>query len=318
MELTLVHGPLMVCAFFGTVIGLERAVALAKPWGYACPAATGLGGLLLIGGYVAPGAAFIALGSLLFCLMALAVVRRQPEIFTAVLALGGACWLAGNLVWLAEDMPSPAVPLWAAFLVLTIAGERLELSRFLPPWSWRTPTLLPILSLLLAGAALPPLGLAQTWSAFGVGLLMLTLWCLRNDVVRRTVRQPGLTRYVAIALLSGYAWAAVSGLLMLGLDIAGAGPRNDAALHSLFVGFVFAMAFGHAPVILPAVLKVAVPYKGYFYAPLALLHASLVLRLAGDLLEIHTVRQWGGLANAVAILSFIATLMVTTFRARRR
>ena len=93
--------------------------------------------------------------------------------------------------------------------------------------------------------------------------------------------------------------------------------RTDAALHSLFVGFVFAMVFGHAPVILPAVLRVAVPYKVYFYVPLALLHASLLLRLAGDLAEIHALRQWGGLANAAAILVFIVTMLVTVLRARQ-
>ncbi|MGB7543793.1 MAG: hypothetical protein WBM28_17470, partial [Burkholderiales bacterium] len=29
------HGPLMIAGFFGTVIGLERAVALAERWAYA-------------------------------------------------------------------------------------------------------------------------------------------------------------------------------------------------------------------------------------------------------------------------------------------
>ncbi len=310
-DLMMVHGPLMICGFFGTVIGLERAVALGKRWGYASPAATALGGLLLIAGVPVAGALALALGSLVFTLMSAAVLRRQMEVFTAVLGLGGACWLAGNLVWLVTGSPLAAVPPWAGFLVLTIAGERLELSRFLPPWRWRTPTLVPVLGLLLAGASL------RNWSLFGLGLIGLTLWSLRNDVVRRTIRQPGLTRYVAVCLLSGYAWAAVSGALMLGLALGEGGTRTDAALHTLFVGFVFSMVFGHAPVILPAVLRVAVPYKPLFYGPLILLHASLALRLAGDLAEIHTLRQWGGLANAVALAVFILTMLVTVIRAKR-
>ena len=40
------------------------------------------------------------------------------------------------------------------------------------------------------------------------------------------------------------------------------------------------MVFGHAPIIFPAVLRVAVPYHATFYLPLALLHASLAVRLA--------------------------------------
>ena len=31
------HGPLMIVGFLGTVIGLERAVALKKPWTYGAP-----------------------------------------------------------------------------------------------------------------------------------------------------------------------------------------------------------------------------------------------------------------------------------------
>ena len=264
-DLMAVHGPLMVCGFFGTVIGLERAVALGKGWGYASPAATSLGGLLLVAGFPVGGAWALVLGSLVFTLMSAAVLRRQWEVFTVALGLGGACWLAGNLVWLTTGAPQAAVPSWAAFLVLTIAGERLELSRFLPPWRWRIPTLLPVLALLL----------------------------------------------------SGYAWAAVSGVLMLGLALGEGGLHTDAALHSLFIGFVFSMVFGHAPVILPAVLRVAVPYKPGFYGPLVLLHASLGLRLIGDLAEIHAVRQWGGLANAAALIVFILTMLVTVIRARR-
>ncbi|WP_254432447.1 hypothetical protein [Magnetospirillum sp. SS-4] len=316
-DLMAAHGPLMVCGFFGTVIGLERAVALGKPWGYMAPAATALGGIALMAGFFQAGALAQSLGSLVFVLMSLAVLVRQREVFTAVLSLGGACWLIGNLLWLAGAPPSEVVPLWAGFLVLTIAGERLELSRFLPPWRWRTPTLLPVLALLLAGCGTAAAGMAAAWTLFGLGLVLLTLWCLRNDVVRRTIRQPGLTRYVAVCLLSGYGWAAVSGLLMLGLGLGEGGPRADAALHSLFVGFVFAMVFGHAPVILPAVLRVAVPYRPWFYGPLILLHASLILRLAGDLADLHAVRQWGGLANAAAIVVFILTMLATVIRARK-
>ncbi|MBI3446521.1 MAG: hypothetical protein HY055_14480 [Magnetospirillum sp.] len=310
-DLMAVHGPLMISAFFGTVIGLERAVALGKVWGYGSPLFTALGGLFLIVGLPQAGLVLLCLGSMVFVAMSMAVIRRQREIFTLILGLGGLCWLAGNLVWLGGGLVAPAVPSWAAFLVLTIAGERLELSRFLPPWRWRVPTLAPTMILLLAGAAL------ANWTLFGLGLAALTLWSLRNDVARRTIRQPGLTRYVAICLLSGYAWALVSGLLMLDLVLGEGGVRADAAFHALFIGFVFAMVFGHAPVILPAVLRVAVPYKAYFYAPLALLHASLALRLAGDLLDLHGLRQWGGLANAAAVALFIITMLVTVLRARR-
>ena len=37
------HGPLMICGFFGVVIGLERAVAIGRWWAYAGPLLAGLG-----------------------------------------------------------------------------------------------------------------------------------------------------------------------------------------------------------------------------------------------------------------------------------
>lgn len=312
------HGPLMVCGFFGTVIGIERAVALGRPWAFAAPFATGGGGLLLLAGAEASGAIMLTLGSLVFLAVALTVVKRQPEPFTRLLALGALAWTMGNLLWASGAAIAEIVPLWAAFLVLTIAGERLELSRFLKPWRWRTPTLgIPIV-LIGGGAGLAAMGLPYAWTAFGLGCVALVGWSLINDIVRRTIRQPGLTRYVAICLLSGYVWLGIAGLLAPGLDNGIASPSYDAALHALFVGFVFSMVFGHAPVILPAVLKVKLPFQLYFYVPLALLHASLILRVAGDLGGTERLRMAGGLLNGLTVVGFAVMVVVTIIRCRRR
>ncbi|MGQ9829199.1 MAG: hypothetical protein ACUVSY_03390 [Roseiflexus sp.] len=40
----LVHGPLFVCGMLGTVIGLERAVAIGRAWAFVGPLLTLLGG----------------------------------------------------------------------------------------------------------------------------------------------------------------------------------------------------------------------------------------------------------------------------------
>ena len=69
-------------------------------------------------------------------------------------------------------------------------------------------------------------------------------------------------------------WLAAGGAVIArrGRPRAGiAGVRRGAARAAL--GFVFSMVFGHAPIIFPAVLRVAVPYHPVFYVPLALLHA---------------------------------------------
>jgi hypothetical protein len=64
------HGPLMVCGFLGTVIGLERAVGSGKGWAYAAPVLTGGEALLLaLGAVGAAPVVGITSGSGLFALV---------------------------------------------------------------------------------------------------------------------------------------------------------------------------------------------------------------------------------------------------------
>src|SRR3990172_1534615 len=101
------HGPLMVSGFFGTLISLERAVAIGRRWAYLAPLLSGIGGLSLIAGApVTTGAFFITAGSLVLAIASLSVYLRQRAIFTATLALGAASWLAGNAPLL-RGLPGP-------------------------------------------------------------------------------------------------------------------------------------------------------------------------------------------------------------------
>ncbi len=133
------------------------------------------------------------------------------------------------------------------------------------------------------------------------------------------MRNRGLTRFIAVCLLSGYAWLAVGGAIIVasGGLVPGA-PAYDAALHALALGFVFSMVFGHAPIIFPAVLRVAVPYHPTFYLPLALLHVSLVVRLAGDALANFEWTRAGGMLNALALAAFILSTASAVVRGKRR
>jgi hypothetical protein len=310
--LAALHGPLMVSGFLGTVISLERAVALARGWTYLGPLSTGAGGLVLIlGAPAAIAQTLLALGSAVLLAGSVAVFLRQRALFTFTLAAGAASWLAGNLAWLSGFSVYAVVPWWAGFLVLTIAGERLELSRFLPP----SPTARRVFVAVLAGLTF---GMALEARLTGAALLALALWLLRQDIARRTVRDTGLTRFIAVCLLSGYGWLAVAGTVMLFAGLAPGSAAYDAALHALMLGFVFSMVFGHAPIIFPAVLRVAVPYHPLFYAPLALLHASLALRLAGDAAGVFEWRSAGGLLNAAALAIFILNTIAAVVRGRMK
>ena len=307
-DLAAFHGPLMVCGFFGTVISLERAVALGRGWSYLGPLAAGAGGLaLILGAPLGAAQALLALGSAVLLAGSASVFLRQRALFTFTLAAGAASWLAGNLLWLAGLSVHHVVPWWIGFLVLTIAGERLELSRFLPPSATARRLFIAVLCGLASGMAL-------STHLLGAALLALALWLLRQDIARRTVKDRGLTRFIAVCLLSGYAWLAVAGMLVLANGLAPGTTAYDAALHALMLGFVFSMVFGHAPIIFPAILRVAVPYHTLFYAPLALLHLSLVLRIAGDMAGQPDWRAGGGALNALALAAFIANTAAAVVR----
>lgn len=298
------HGALMIGGFLGTVIGLERAVALGAPWGYAAPALAGFGTLLFLAG-IEIGAAAVTLSSLLLVSMYGVVLRRQPAFFNAIMALGAMAWMAGNLYWF-RGYPLPGFVLWwALFVVLTIAGERLELSRFLqhPP---RVNVLFAIFAAIaLAGVIAAAIGAEWGTRLTGAGFILLSLWLLVYDVARRTVKQEGLTRFVAICLLTGYLWLAMAGAMLLGGTELAPGLQYDALLHSLFLGFAFSMIFGHAPIIFPAVLNVGVPFRPVFYLHVAVLHLSLLVRVGGDIAMNETWRAAGAALNGGALLIFL-------------
>jgi hypothetical protein len=199
------------------------------------------------------------------------------------------------------------------FLVLTVAGERLELARMLRLRRTALITFASSLALYVAGLFISLGAFGAGVRLSGVGLLALGLWLLRYDIARKTIRQTGLTRFIAACLLPGYVWLMFAGGLWLWwADQFVAGPVYDAMLHSLLLGYVFSMIFGHAPMIVPAVLGVAMTYRPAFYVHLVLLHTGLVLRVAGDLSFNSSLRMWGGMLNVVAILVFLGVTAWST------
>ncbi len=312
------HGPLMVCGFFGTVIGLERAVALGTRLAYAAPLFAGAGGLALNAvATPAPAQWLLAAAGVLLAVESAAICARQRALFTLTLALGAASWAVGNGAWLAGASLGAVVPWWMAFLVLTIAGERLELTRLLPPSPVREKLFAIIVAVVLAGAALALVHDETGRRVFGLALLALAAWLGVQDIARRTAREPGLTGYIGRCLLSGYAWLAIGGALLAGPSAAYGGFGWDAAVHAILLGFVFSMVFGHAPLIVPAIVRTNVPYHWSLYVPLVLLHLSIAVRVAGDLSGIVPLRTSGAVLNAIAILVFVVSTLTAVVRGRR-
>ncbi|MFI7542828.1 hypothetical protein [Actinoplanes sp. NPDC049599] len=314
-----VHGPLLVFGFVGTLIALERVVALGARWALLAPACSGAGALVLVAtGPSLAGKSLLMAASVVLLGSYRALWRRQPGVALLAQACGAFGWYAATLLWLAGLTIPEIVPWLAVFVVATIAGERLELAHVALPHRHAERWFLAALAAVLAGATAATLWPAAGTQLFGAALLALTTWLAMADVARRTVRARGLPRYIAVGLLAGYGWLALAGLLWAGAGPALDGPRYDAVLHAVFLGFTMSMIFVHAPVILPAVLRRPLPYHRLLYAPLALLHLSLLVRVVlGDAAGLEQAKRWGGAANVAAVLTFVACAAALSLRPAR-
>lgn len=311
--LAALHGPLMISGL-GALISLERAVALGTRWPYLGPLFVILGSFLLIAD--APPILGITAGILASGILAVAsiqIARMQPALFTWTMALGAVAWFVGNLIWLAGGSFSDIAGWWLAFLILTIAGERLEMSRLLPPRRGGKTLFAIAVGLLAIGAAL---GMTSATGAplFGTGLLATTVWLLRHDIARRTIRIPGQTRFFATCMLAGYLWLGIGGVILLALQPASHGASYDLAIHAVAIGFVLSMIFGHALIILPAVTGLAVRYSRILYAPLGLLHLSVSIRVFAGLADAPNLRAASGPLSLLAIVAFAACIAATRSR----
>lgn len=320
------HGVLMVLGFLGTVIALERATALRAGWGFLAPALCGAGALALLL-LPAPllGRLLLAQGLLTLVAVYAVLWLRNRDLTVAVQALGAVLAVAASLLLTRVEV-SFVVPLLIGFAVLTIAAERVELARLaMPPGAEARLALLAGALTLTALAAVVLAGTA--WGAtagrlLGLSLLAITLWLVRHDVARRTVHAQGLPRFAAAALLAGYAWLGLAGLVLLGQGRP-AGSAYDVVVHATFLGFAMSMVLAHAPVILPAVLKIRLPYHRAMWVPLVLLHLTLAGRVASlGLVDIGIralpVWQLALIGNVAALLLFVLTALLTGLGARRR
>lgn len=311
-RLPVVHGMLLVLGFVGTLIALERATALARWYGFLAPALLGAGAIALVADPVplVVGKALLVAGTAAFTLVYLPLWRRQYDeaVLTELLAAGLAC--GGALRWAGGADFIEVLPWLIGFVVLTIAAERVELARITLGAGAGLRVLLhaaSIVAALLVGVLAPSVGAML----LGAALLMLVAWLLRHDVARRTIRARGATRFMAAAILCGYVWLAIAAVVLL-LGGAPQGGAYDAVAHAVFLGYTISMIMAHATTILPAVLRIDLPYRSAFWVPLGLLQLSLVVRLGlGDALGWGPAWQLGGVLGVLALLVFVATALTS-------
>ncbi|HSE70422.1 MAG TPA: hypothetical protein VLA97_06665 [Nocardioidaceae bacterium] len=313
-----VHGMLLVLGFVGTLIALERAVVLSNRAGFLAPGLLGAGAVLL----VSPAPLTAGRGALLAGTVALTAVyvplwRRQRDDAVLVQALGAVLAVGAATLWLGGVRVPSLLPWLVGFIVLTIAGERLELARIaMGPRAGRT-------LVLLAAGVVVTVTSSLLWPAvgapaLGLVLVMLVGWLAVHDVARRTVRSDGLVRFMAASMLAGYFWLAVAGSVWLVGGPTTDGARYDAVVHAVFLGFTISMIMAHAPVILPAVLRRPMAYHPALLVPAVALHLSLALRLwVGDSLGHQLAWQVGGALNIASLLGFVAVVVWVLTRTAR-
>ena len=305
-----VHGPLMVLGFLGTLIALERAVALRAPAGYAAPVLLGLGGLALAVGLPRTlGQVLLLDGAVALVAVLVALWRRRRDDPVVVEALGATLATLAALLWVRVDAAG-VVPLLAGFVVLTIAAERVELARIdLPASAERT---LAAVAAVVAAAATGAVLFPDTGSrTFGLSLLLLVGWLAPRDVARHTIHSAGQARFSAAAMLAGYAWLAVAGVAWTVAGVTTTPAAHDVVVHTIFLGFVMSMVLAHAPVILPAVLRRPVPYRPLLWTPLVVLHVALLVRVVGDVAGLPSLVAAGGYGTAAALLLLPLTAVLT-------
>lgn len=308
------HSALMVCGFFGFGIALERAAALKKPVAFAAPALAACGTISALALQPALAGGFWLAAALALVVVYAEVLRRTPALYTAVEGAGALAWAGGTLWWLLDRPFSVVVAWWASFLVLTIAGERRELARFVPLSGCARQGYLAVLgvqALALAILAVPwrehPVAGGLWWASMS----LLAAWLLRYDLACR----PGMLRlawslHTARSLRLGYTWMLLAGAwgavnALRGMPLDSPGP-----LHMLLLGFVFSMVFGHAPIVLPALLRRPVSAPGPFaFVPVAMMTLGVALRAVGDASGSVGVRAGAGALQALAIVAFALTMI---------
>lgn len=308
------HGPLMITGFVGTILTLERAALLHKSWALIAPVITGAGSLLLVSGtYQTLSIVMISTGSLGLLLLLSIITFQKLPLFTIFVITGAIVWICGYYLWI-NGLPLSFVAYWwYSFLVITLSAQRIQHLRTI---SIRAKAIvLALIFILNSGVSITLIDLRHGIGIIGLSSILLMIWLISYETTWKRMLSSGIRLYRAMCLLSGYMWLGISGFIGL-FSNAQTGPMHDAFLHSMFLGFVFSLLFGHVPVIFSAVIKFPLQYSKMFYLHLALLHITLLIRIIGDIFEWHIVTEYAGILNALVILIFLINTLHSIYFSR--
>ncbi len=303
------HGAGMV-GFLGVVVAVERAFLLGSPGAHLVPLLGVAGLAALLGG--APGHlghGLLASAGLGLVALQATFLRRRPSTDNVLMVAGALAWVFGQVVVLTGGSFGRAAPAWASFVVLVIVGERLELVRreegrpralVLAAWA----TLVAHAVALAAYVVSARVG----GVTLGVGWCLVGLVLLRADPALRARTEPGLDRYVATGLRSGFVWLVVAGVLTASFSDVEAGPFYDARLHALFGGFGLTLLFAHGPEVLPALAgREGHAWSRAAWGALVVLQVAATGRVLADL-RAPALRGACTTLHALALAAFVLAM----------
>ncbi|MCL2778071.1 MAG: hypothetical protein FWD73_08705 [Polyangiaceae bacterium] len=309
------HGPLMAVGFFATLIATERALARKVALAYLSPLLGVATTAALLAGvtWLAP---LLATTSAIVFAVVVGYGYFAARSIQAGVSVGGALALVwANALWATGHSYFDAVRGWLVFLVLTVASERFELSRFSPRANSTRKAFVATALLMMVSL---PLSIAPSElgaHVFGLSAMGLGIWLLLFDVARKTVFQKGLARFSGACLLAASLWLTIAGFIALTQGLRP--PAYDAVLHAVFLGFGVSMIFGHAPMLLGFALGVRIRYWSAFWFHAALMQLSVFLRVVADWQSWHNVRPWAGILHALALVAFLAATLTAVVRAKQ-
>jgi len=303
------HGALMVGSFLGTLICIERSVSFPNKIALLVPLVNSLSIIFFLLGMPKTAYIFLILGGAGLTGIYYMVYFKHKGMHLLIMMAGAMCYLIGSVVLFNTSFYPSAVMWWIAFLFLTITGERLELSRFilLKNTNKKQAVLIILISLFIISIILPFHSSAGSVLA-AVSMIGSALWLFKFDMAKHSLKKPGVSFYSGLLLITGYVWLVFTGLFFaFGAYF---GSFYDSSLHAFFLGFVFMMIFAHAPVILPAVLKLKIsPFGRSLYLWYGLLNVTLVFRVMMFIPELAPYKQWAGMFNGIAIIGFFINMI---------
>lgn len=308
------HALLMIGGLLGTLISLERSMAMpTKSW-RLLPLINALSIIPLLLNQFSWAVGMQSVTAAGLSLLLYTTLKKHNSVSLLLMTFGPILWLIGNLIFLYEGWVVVAVPWWMGFLLFTIVGERLELSKFLPtpPWAFRS-----LYFLLLAWTSTLLLPFHGTW-AWLTGLLVVlqAAWLWHFDLARIIIRKTDRYHYIGVGLRTAYLWLLLHGLSFFLPD--SLPYRYDLYLHTFFLGFVFSMIWAHAPIILPMLVgSNRNPYHPLLWFPWVIFQLSLLLRLLAYVLGEAVWRLLFAQINGYSMLLLLAIMALQIIRKRK-